>query len=428
MVVTYDEADFESDYDTSQCYKYYYDGPNHIYTVLLGDMISPGKQHEGYNHYSLLKTVEQNFNLADLGKNDRDANYFQFLWHREFDWQAWGEQPLGVVAAIAAAADDDQILVATVDLSGQLDYQTFDGNNFSQPIELAQDCAPSLAMAANQGQTLLASLTTDSQLNLHKYTLTNGWQPVDLPPLPDIQQVALVGIPNHDAFMLVYQTPEGQMTALRFEKGQWQTPQDLCCQTQGNFTLAAQGSNLLLIYQTDQSNSLACLSYNTEAFNKVTVPPGQYGGPYNNTTVDCWSPNGFSIGNFSAKPSILTPGEPEPTEDCYTAEGKLTAATLDGVIHLLHNNPNNPQLVSESFSIPGVLTPVNPVSYDPDLKTTTSNGYGTMAEAGWSEQKPLHGAMRAPNTPLASATLGDQVLVFFQDADNNLLSVYCGAY
>src|ERR1700760_587152 len=84
VVVTYDEADFDGDYDAHE--KSTYDGPNQIYTVLLGDMIRPEKRTETSNHYSLLRTVQKNFGLGTLGKNDRDANWWQFLWGREFAW------------------------------------------------------------------------------------------------------------------------------------------------------------------------------------------------------------------------------------------------------------------------------------------------------------------------------------------------------
>src|SRR5262249_13625193 len=42
VVVTFDESDFESDWETGNSGTY--DGPNQIYTVLLGDMIRPGRE------------------------------------------------------------------------------------------------------------------------------------------------------------------------------------------------------------------------------------------------------------------------------------------------------------------------------------------------------------------------------------------------
>ncbi|HEU4889423.1 MAG TPA: alkaline phosphatase family protein, partial [Thermoanaerobaculia bacterium] len=80
VVVTFDEAEFDLDYQNVNNFGSDYDGPNQIYTVLLGDTIRPGRiDQEGYNHYSLLKTVEKNFGLDSLGKNDAEANWFRFL-------------------------------------------------------------------------------------------------------------------------------------------------------------------------------------------------------------------------------------------------------------------------------------------------------------------------------------------------------------
>jgi phosphoesterase family protein len=61
---------------------------NHTYTVLLGDMVQPQTVHERYDHYSLLRTVEENFDLGSLGKNDQDASWYQFLWGMmpAFNW------------------------------------------------------------------------------------------------------------------------------------------------------------------------------------------------------------------------------------------------------------------------------------------------------------------------------------------------------
>lgn len=55
---------------------------NHIYTTLLGGMLQPGTvQADHWDHYSLLRTVEENFNLGTLGRHDKVADYFRFLWN-----------------------------------------------------------------------------------------------------------------------------------------------------------------------------------------------------------------------------------------------------------------------------------------------------------------------------------------------------------
>ncbi|KAL9646653.1 hypothetical protein ABK040_010765 [Willaertia magna] len=53
---------------------------NHIYTVLIGNMVvKGGVDNTRYNHYSLLKTIEDNFELGNLGRNDVGATSFTCL-------------------------------------------------------------------------------------------------------------------------------------------------------------------------------------------------------------------------------------------------------------------------------------------------------------------------------------------------------------
>ena len=63
---------------------------NHVYHVLFGDMVqSKTVVSEMFNHYSLLRTVEENFQLGNLGRNDLTADWFRFLWGEEplaFNW------------------------------------------------------------------------------------------------------------------------------------------------------------------------------------------------------------------------------------------------------------------------------------------------------------------------------------------------------
>jgi len=63
---------------------------NHVYTTLLGSMVKPGTtENERYTHYSLLRTVEENFDLGTLRTSDVTASWFGFLWGikpQAFDW------------------------------------------------------------------------------------------------------------------------------------------------------------------------------------------------------------------------------------------------------------------------------------------------------------------------------------------------------
>ena len=72
VVVTFDESGGNSD--------------NRIYTLLLGDMVKPASQQDPkalskfYNHYSVLRTIEDNFGLEPLTANDRNASPITDIW------------------------------------------------------------------------------------------------------------------------------------------------------------------------------------------------------------------------------------------------------------------------------------------------------------------------------------------------------------
>ena len=54
---------------------------NHIYTVLLGPNVKPGSTSDApYNHYNLLKTIEETFSLGNLGREDSGAAPFTGIW------------------------------------------------------------------------------------------------------------------------------------------------------------------------------------------------------------------------------------------------------------------------------------------------------------------------------------------------------------
>jgi len=59
----------ESDHDEGDT------GPNHIYASLIGSSVTSGAHEDTtpYTHYSLVKTIEENWGLGTLGRNDVDA-------------------------------------------------------------------------------------------------------------------------------------------------------------------------------------------------------------------------------------------------------------------------------------------------------------------------------------------------------------------
>lgn len=72
VVLTFDESGGNED--------------NRIYTAFLGDMVKPGNQQDAaalakrYTHYSVLRTIEDNFGLEPLTANDRDAQPITGIW------------------------------------------------------------------------------------------------------------------------------------------------------------------------------------------------------------------------------------------------------------------------------------------------------------------------------------------------------------
>lgn len=415
VVVTYDEADFEALWDKGK--KYTYDGPNQIYTVLLGSDILPGEQAEGYNHYSLLKTIEKNFNLGSLEKNDQHANWFQFLWGRELQWwsesalvQEWQDAPV----ALASASFGDQLFLFSQKNSGQVDYRTLDRfGEYSESQPLVEDAGGLLAAAANKDGLLLCWRDTQQQLQCWCYSLTQGWHAIPA-PVAAVKQISLQTLPVTGAIMLVVEESNGQVSSHQYLNSEWGQAQNIELDAPlMQLQLAVLGAGVFLVGQ--QNNALLALTYNTASYNQTQIQVEQYAGPYDNATVGQWSPCSFPVLHFSDAANALTPGEAEPTSKAYRADGQMAMATLDGVLHCLHNVPNNRQLMSASFSICGVLTPKEPVSYDPAKQTTTNNGYGTLFEAGWSEQQAVNGAFRCGDAPITLASFQDHLWLFYWD-------------
>jgi hypothetical protein len=58
-------------------------GPNHIYSVLYGRAVVPGSVSASrYDHYSLLRTIEDAWGLGTLGQHDTEASAITEVWRR----------------------------------------------------------------------------------------------------------------------------------------------------------------------------------------------------------------------------------------------------------------------------------------------------------------------------------------------------------
>lgn len=453
VVVTYDEADFDADYDAKD--QSTYDGPNQIYTVLLGDTIKPEKRMEASNHYSLLKTVEKNFGLGSLEKNDRDAYWWQFLWGKEFTWRLAEETPVVAVGAAAASGLGSALYVVYISAANALNFRVFDDEHWSAEQPVGSATASEISLAPQERGLILVYKNADG-LAAIDYSPGAGWSgaPKTLVAGP-VGAFSVASLEFNRITMLAYATPDRRIHSMLFANGEWGPAVDVGHATDGKLILSTLGPSLFLIYMAVASDEMRVVSYNTADFNVVTCPDGESA---NDTTKDVWSPSEFPVAYYSRGPAPSTPGEMEPLRLPYRAGPCLAAATLDGVIHLAHPRPKDPQVVTEAFALSGVMTPANPVSWitaaqaakrslragtrsrysiwsrflnpvdpnGPKQERTTSNGFGTLAEAGWSLQEPIHDVRTAEI--LAMARFGTRLALLSQPKPGGNLRLNVGEY
>ncbi|WP_420384658.1 alkaline phosphatase family protein [Roseivirga sp.] len=427
VVVTYDEADFEALYDKPQEKKYFYDGPNQIYTVLLGDMIEPGAvAYEGYNHYSLIKTIEHNFGLGSLEKNDKEANWFKFLWGETFIWEAPEEVPIKTQGPLASAGYKDTLYLVFSDEDDQLNYTTFDGDYWAESRLVGAGNLSTAAMASTPTLLSLAAVDKKGELSIHHYTESAGWSVACQALQKGVSKVTMAAIDGGNRLMLAYTNQNGDLYSMvTDDQGAWQAAVKVGFSTEGEIQLGVLGPSVYLIFQDTSTHQMMVCSYNTADFNVVTLDKSAYNGPQSNTTKDKWSPNIFPVAHFSYAAYPGTPKQKEPVTQPYEGTGAMACATLDGVMHLCHNGVSNELILTEEFSIHGIMTPEQPISYDVNQSATTNSGYGTLAQAGWSEQTAITGAYNAG--PASMSQVNGELLLIYTDKHGHL-SLVRGGY
>jgi hypothetical protein len=424
VVVTFDESDFEATWTAGNVSTY--DGPNQIYTVLLGDMLEPAFREEGYNHYSLLRTVEQNFNLETLGKNDFGANWFQFLWGREFRWEPAGPSPFIGAGSMAAAGFHGALYVAQVTETGTVTCRTYAEGRWSAPVLLPVANVASISLASTFTTLVMALRLADGGVAAMTYDDQAGWSSPAMVDAGPVDSLVLQSISHESALMLITAATAGVMSRV-WRHQAWSPPTPVPgLGGQLDLTLATLGPSAYLIAHLRDCSRLQVATYNTAEFNAVTVASGPYSGPPDDTTVDTWSADTLSVGHFLSRRDAT--GGRQPGFRPLLARGPLAAATMDGVLHLVHIGVSNTVLLTETLSIPGLLTPKNPISYDPNLRATSSNGFGTLAEASWTPQVPIHGSRCGATAPLAMGRAGDQLLLLAGPPDGGPIELWIGQY
>jgi hypothetical protein len=144
------------------------------------DGIEPGFEEEGYNAYSLPRTIEVNFGLDHLHKNDAGANWFQFLWGRRFEWS--GPQPTPFEhfdGPLAAAGFADALFVACAAADGTIRIRTRSAEyqRWSAEEALAINGSGGIAMASTFSELVLVARSAESRLACMKYDCSMDGQP-----------------------------------------------------------------------------------------------------------------------------------------------------------------------------------------------------------------------------------------------------------
>jgi hypothetical protein len=96
-------------------------------------------------------------------------------------------------------------------------------------------------------------------------------------------------------------------------------------------------------------------------------------------------------------------------------------------MHLVHPGAGNPLLLTETFSLSGVMTPAKPVSYK-NYSKDVNNGFGTLAEAGWSHQSPIFDARCEQGGALAMGRAGNQILLLYRAQAGSSVQLLKGEY
>ena len=432
VVVTFDEADYESNPFGTE-----YEGPNQIYTVLLGnlDAIVPGTvTRDSYNHYSLLRTVEDNFGLGSLGTNDAAANSFRFLANEYFGWSAprviappergadGTFTPMATSSGIALGTYADKVyLISQGDGIGDTPYwSTFDGKAWTaqQTIDGVDTLSGPMVAAGNTSGLVVAYFNA-GVLSYTLYTLDTGWaRPTVVPDAGAVfGPLALAAFDDERALMLVFHTAVG-LSSMIYRDGTWSSPVQLCPPRQGwvsvdsPLALSESGNILMLVFQSPD-RKLMGLTYSLASYNTMRYVDHAVQFP---SAAGVWSVNPAALAYY--------PGTPElPLPDTFSTTGALAMADLDGGLYLSWSFPEPvPQQIKfgqfypsdwvhwSCYSLAGVLTTDKPL--------ILGNTDGLLNQASWSPPEKLTGApLRLETGTIAMARLGQRLVLVFGPAD-----------
>jgi hypothetical protein len=412
LVLAFDEAPTHQNKSTNDS-----DAANQVYTVLLGDMIQPGTVIETpYNHYSLLRTIEENFQLGTLQKNDEHASWFQFLWKQSFSWSETpvdtGFEASNTLAITHESTGNHMVFTnATGDLFES--FQTESGWSKPKALDIFTDYPISLATIGDT--TFLMYQQPNKELLYRTYNVkTKEWSQrsinlgfrsrgsFDLISFFDAttreQKLILcwIGSQNEMEYML---GAEHGFDRMIFKIGQ---------QTDGNIKLGQLGASLYLIYKEQQTEKLRITTYNTATFNEV-LAIDMRGNPAeeNNAMLNCWPIADFEVTDFSKDKTVAS-------------LGSMALAAADGHLHFIYGDGQSEEnkTYTSFLGFTGILTPLD----------VHSNGYGTLKESGWTKEKELPQVSSDKNSSIALSSNGKVLTFAWIDTTSGTIKYLEGGY
>lgn len=413
VVVTFDEADYDANnYDTN------YDGPNQIYTVLLGDMIKPGSKIDTpYNHYSLLNTIEKNFNLGSLNKNDKGANWFRFLWDQKFSWETPIKTEISANSAVTSFWFNKQFNILYKNSDNQLLWSAFNGVEWTKGESIGISVTEEFSVVSNENEILIVFTEGNTNtLCFVSYHQINGWSSKQSLGQNQVGYLALTCFEDYASqtkqIMLAWQNKTtNAIYALRYINGEWdKTIEDVGQFTDGPITASSLGASVYLVYKERNTFKMRMTSYNTAPFN--VLKPELSNGVNNHTTLHKWSPMDFHVGHFSKKEN--------QKQDVYLANGRVSMAAIDGEMHLVYRGRymDTPNAITTCFGLTGIYT----------AESELTNGYGTLDQAGWTLEEKHKTISLDPTSALSLASNGDQFMMVYQAKGETELSFVIGGY
>ncbi|MDF1697608.1 MAG: alkaline phosphatase family protein [Saprospiraceae bacterium] len=415
IVVTFDEADYDaSGYDTN------YDGPNQIYTVLLGDMIEPGTViSTPYNHYSLIRTVQENFKLDSLNKNDFEANWFRFLWKEKFQWSSPINTNFPSSSALAISKTDLSVHLVFADSDGVLAESFLENDTWSASKPIGMNTKGSIAMDTIDGTTIMVLEGNNGQLLFSAYNpAIKKWaEPHSINQntsgsfaLSSYRDVAN----SSNKLMLCWVDDNGFIQSTIGDASGFSGPLIPVKQlTDGPMALRQLGASLFLVYKERNTRKMRITSYNVGPFNAFEAVDFQGNkAPNNYTTLHQWSPTDYVVGHFSKKMAALA--------NEYQNLGQMAMATISGEMHLVHRGgyEDTPNAFTEMFGLNGIYT----------ASSQFTNGFGTLAQAGWTLETEMSDITIAPTSPIAMCAGESKIVLVWSDTVSNNIVYREGGY